>query len=91
VRRDDRRAVRMIHGSMPSARARLYLKRISAGRCASYSAFVCGDGGHVLFHALTLADGPSVLPPVPYTVAAYVCRLPGAPLRSLYAGPFTGY
>src|SRR5260221_3261612 len=32
------------------------------GRCASNSAFVCGDGGHVLSHPLTLADGPSVLP-----------------------------
>src|SRR5258706_12775692 len=32
------------------------------GRCASNSAFVCGDSGHVLSHPLTLADGPSVLP-----------------------------
>jgi hypothetical protein len=31
VRCDDRRTVGMIRGSMPSARARHYLKRISAG------------------------------------------------------------
>src|SRR5260221_6816715 len=43
------------------------------GRCASNSAFVCGDSGHVLSHPLTLADGPSVLP----------CLRPPTPLRPM--------